>query len=162
VRRLLGLRVGRLARPQQLGERLEAALARDHRPRAALRLEREVQVLERLLRGRGREPRPQRVGELPLLLHRLHDRRAALLELAQVLRAIAHVAELHLVEAARGLLAVAGDERERVPLVEEGERLRHLARREGELGADLLDEGGGEHAAGTAGGRRGGRMVRGA
>ena len=71
--------------------------------------------------------------ELALLVDGLQDRGAALLQLAQVLRALADVAQLHLVEAAGGFLAVAGDERQRVAFVEQRERAGDLARREREL-----------------------------
>jgi hypothetical protein len=136
----LGVGVRRGARPEQVGERLQPALAGDHRARAALRLEGEIEVLEHLLGLRALDPCAQLVGELPLLVHRLQDRGATLLQLRQVFGAVAHVAELDLVEGARDLLPVAGDEGERVPLVEQGEGAGDLAGGERELDGDLLDE----------------------
>src|SRR5690606_14583864 len=120
--------------------RLEPALARDRRPRATLRAVRQVEILERLLRLGRADPRLQLRCQLLLLRDRLQDRRAALLQLAQVLRAVPHFAALELVEAARRLLAVARDERQCVAVVEEGERRRHLARGDRQLVGDLLDQ----------------------
>jgi hypothetical protein len=48
---------------------------------------------------------------LALFLDRLDDRRAALLELAQVAQALLEQAQLDVVEPAGGFLAVARDER---------------------------------------------------
>ena len=128
------------AGPERVGQRLEPALARDRRARAALRLVRQVEVLERLLRRHGVELRRQLGRELALLLDGLADGRAAVGQLAQVLGALLDGAELRLVEPARGLLAIAGDERKRVALVEQGEGAGDVAWRERELGGD----GGGE------------------
>ena len=125
--------------PEQLGERLEAALARDHRARAALGLERQVEILERLLRRRGVDARGERGVELALLLDALEDRGAALGELAEVLRAIADVAKLDFVEAARGFLAIAGDEGKGVAFVEERERAGDLLRGERQFAGDRGD-----------------------
>src|SRR5262249_30648581 len=84
--------VGEVASPEKIRQRLEAAFACDHRPRAALRLEREIEILERLLRFGRSDAR----GEIGIELALLGDAReihgATFAELAQVLRAIADIA----------------------------------------------------------------------
>src|SRR5262249_34342818 len=99
-------------------------------------LEREIEILERLLGRRGVDARGQLGIELALFFDALENRGAALAELAEVLRAIADVAQLKLVEPAGGFLSIAGDEWERVAFVEERERALHLTRREAELVGD--------------------------
>ena len=75
------------------------------------------------LLGRLRVARPdqgaQVVGELALLLDGLEHHGLAVLEFAQVGEAFFDGAQLAVVEAAGGLLAVAGDEGHGVALVEE-------------------------------------------
>jgi hypothetical protein len=66
--------------------------------------------------------------ELALLVDALEHRRAPLLELAQVAQARLELAQLRVVEAVGGLLAVAGDEGNVRPAVEQFERPRHLRR----------------------------------
>jgi hypothetical protein len=96
---------------QRVGERLEAGLARDLRLRAALRLVRQVEVLEARLRVGRTDLGLERGFELALLGDRREHGVAPLLELAQVAQALVEQAQLRVVEAARGLLAVARDER---------------------------------------------------
>jgi hypothetical protein len=64
----------------------------------------------------ARSMRPAAPASAALLGDRREHRGAPGGELAEVLAAIAHVAQLHLVETARGLLPVARDEGELVPL----------------------------------------------
>src|SRR4051812_43047090 len=120
------------AGPQQLREGLETTLARDHGARAALGLVREIEILERLLGVGGIDARFQRVVELALFFDALENRDAAFAELAEVLRAIANIAELNFVETAGGFLTVAGDEWKGVAFVEERERSGDLLRGERE------------------------------
>jgi hypothetical protein len=128
VGRRLDRGVGGRACPEQLGQRLEAALARYRRAGTAFGPVRKVEVLERLLRLGPVDRGSQRVIELALALDTLEDRRAALVELREVLRAVAHVAELDFVEAAGDFLPVAGDEGEGVALAEEREGVGDLLR----------------------------------
>jgi hypothetical protein len=76
--------------------------------------------------------------ELALLVDGLEDGGAALVQLGQVLVAVADVAQLHLVQLARGFLAVAGDERDGVAGQQQLQRGGHLCRAQAELGGDLL------------------------
>ena len=91
---------------------LEPALPRDHGARAALRLEGGVEILEGGLHPSALDLGAQLGGELPLALDLGQDRRLAIEELAVVGALLLDVADLHLVEAARLLLPVAGDERD--------------------------------------------------
>src|SRR5690606_14017801 len=112
----------------------------DRRAGPSLRTVRQVQVLERLLRLRAPDPGLQLRLQLPLLLDRLQDRGAPVLQLLQIRGAVPDITELDLVQPARRLLPVSGDERERVPLVEERERGVDLPRRERQLVCDLPDQ----------------------
>ncbi len=158
-----GLEQGRVVGvtlPRQLGEWTEPSLARNHRTRAALRLERQIQIFQRLL-GDGRQHLgAQTVVELPLLVNAAQDRRPPLLEFAQVGRTLLHVAQLHLIESARHFLAVARDERQGVALVEKRQRALDLRDGEGQFaGHEAHDVGRGKdelgsgHAAGRVEGR---------
>ena len=64
--------------------------------------------------------------------------RAAILQLAQVAEPLLELAQLRVVEAARLLLAVAGDERDRRALAKQLHRRRHLARGNAQLLRDAL------------------------
>ena len=125
-------------REDRIGERLQPALARDHRARAALRLVRQVQILQLRLRRRPRDPRPQLVGELALPADLLLDGGAPIVELFEIAPPLLDLPDLHLVEVPGRLLPVARDERQRGPLGEERQRLRDLLGTEGELGGDDL------------------------
>ena len=110
--------VTRYASPEQLGERLESAFARDRGAGAAFGFVGEVQVLERLLRLRRVDGGFERVVEFALFVDALEDRGAAFVELREILRAVAHVAELDFVEPAGDFLTVAGDEGKGVAFAE--------------------------------------------
>src|SRR6185436_3389965 len=96
--------------PHEVGERLEATLPRDRRLRAALRLVGQIEVLELGLRARREDARAQAVAELALGRDRVEDRGPARFELRVVFVALLDLPDLHLVEPARGLLAVPRDE----------------------------------------------------
>ena len=81
-----------------------------------------VEVLQRLQRGRGVQLGRQLVGQLALRVDLGLDGLAALGQLAQVLQPRLDLADLHLVQPAGDLLAVAGDEGDRVAVVEELDR----------------------------------------
>ena len=109
-------------------QRLEAGFARDLRLRPPLRLERQIQILEPRLGVRLLDRRRELRRELALFLDALEDRRAALLELAQVGQPLLERAQLGVVETAGGFLAIAGDERHGGLVVEQGDGrldLRH-------------------------------------
>src|SRR5690606_8311147 len=107
-----------------------------------LRLERKVQVLERLLGLGCEDGRLQRVVELALLLDALQDRRAAVLEFRDILRALAYLAKLDFVQPARDFLAVASDEGQGRTLAEEREGTLDVGRRQRKFVRDPRDEGG--------------------
>jgi hypothetical protein len=117
-------------------QRLEATLAGDHRAGAALRLVREVQVLELALHPRGLDLRLELRGQLSLLVDLRQDGDAAVLHLGVIEVLLLDGADLHLVEPTGLLLAVAGDEGDGRGL---GEQLLHRANAgdgDGELGRD--------------------------
>jgi hypothetical protein len=101
--------------PERVRERAQTAFKRDHGARAAFRLERQIQVFELGLGGGRAQLRPELRGQLALLLDLGEHTGAACFELGQVLVALSDRANLHLVEIARVLLAIAGDERHRRP-----------------------------------------------
>ena len=115
--------------PQELaGERLEPGFPGDLRPRAPLRLVGQIQIFEPRLRIGGVEGRGELRRELPLRRDALDDRRAPILELAQVGQPLCERAQLRVVETAGGFLAVAGDEGDGGFVVEQrdgGLDLRH-------------------------------------
>jgi hypothetical protein len=141
--------------PQRLGERTEPAFARDHRTRAALRLERQIEIFERLLRVCRHDGGLERVIELALFIDALDDGRTTVFHLLQILGALTHVAELHFVEPARHFLAVSGNEGERGALGEEGKGPLHLLRVQRQFGRHARHEGGGECIEGWGSHRRG-------
>jgi hypothetical protein len=112
---------------------LEPALAGDHRARAALRLVRQVQIFQRRLGGAGEDARLEFVAELALGGDRLEDGLAALIELEQVGAALLDGADLHLVERAGGLLAVAGYEGDGGPFAEQVHHGAHAGGGQAEL-----------------------------
>ena len=95
---------------QAASERLEPGLPGDLRPRAPLRLVRQIQIFEPRLRVGGVEHRGELRRELPLRRDALDDGRAPILELAQVRQPLGERAQLRVVEPAGCFLAVAGDE----------------------------------------------------
>ena len=126
-----GLRLGRLGSerrqdsvpdvPEPVGQRLKPRLAGDHGLRLPLLLVREVEVLERREVERREEPRLQLGGQLSLRLDLADDERLALDDLVPRLLRVEDGQHGHLVEAPRGLLAVARDERDGATLGPEGE-----------------------------------------
>src|SRR5262249_48952992 len=76
----LGLPVERLGEDQR-GQWLEALLARDRGPRAALLLVRQIEIFELGLAVRGEDLPPQRFAQFALLLDRLEDGLTARLQL---------------------------------------------------------------------------------
>ena len=96
---------------EQVGQRLQARLAGDLGPSAALRLIRQVQVLQPRLGVSGADLALELVGQLALGAHLGQDRIPALVEFAQVTQAFLERAQLRVVERAGGFLAVPGDER---------------------------------------------------
>ncbi len=124
ARRLLWAPARRL-REDEVGERLQASLTRDAPPRLPLLLVWEVEILELVSRGRGEQRRSQLRRELSLLFDGPEDDRAPLLERDVLVVLFLDGADLHLVEVARSLLAVARDEGDRRALREERDDRAH-------------------------------------
>ena len=123
---------------QGVGQRLETVLAGDHRLGPPLGLVRQVDVLQAGLRVGREDPRLQRVVELALRADRVEHHGPALLELTQVAQPLLQGAQLGVVEASGGLLAVAGDEGHRGAAVEQVDGGGDLAGTDAELVGDAL------------------------
>ena len=117
-----GQRVALRLRQQQIGQRLEAGRFGDLGLGSALRPERQIDVLEPTLAVGGADRGFERVVELALLADRIEDDGATLVQLAQIAQALVERAQLRVIERARRLLAVAGDERHRRAAVEQRHR----------------------------------------
>ena len=115
-----------VAVPDPQGQRLEALVAGVGGLGPLLGLEREVEVFEPLgVVGRA-DGRGEVGVQLPLGLDRLEDRLLPLGQLAQPLDAKLDLADHNLVQIAGPFLAVAGDERNRVALVQQLDDALHL------------------------------------
>ncbi len=108
-----------VAVPDPQGQRLQPLLAGVGGLGALLGLVGEVEVFEPLGVVRALDGVAELVRELPLGLDGLEDRLLALGQLAQALDAVLDLPDRDLVQVAGPLLAVAGDERHRVALVEQ-------------------------------------------
>ena len=126
---------------QGVGQRLEAVLPGDLGLGAPLRLVGQVDVLEAGLRLGRPDALLQGRVELALLADLLQHGGAAVLQLAQVAQPLLQRAELGVVEGAGGFLAVAGDERHRRAVVEQGHGRRDLVGPHTELVGDALADG---------------------
>ena len=103
----------------EVGERFEAGVARLGRTGGALLAVGLVEVLHTLKRGRLFDACTQLLGEFALSVDHRDHVGLALLEVAQVGQAVVKRAQCDVVHAARGLLAIARDERDRRPLIDE-------------------------------------------
>ena len=137
-RRLFGHE--RRRREQRVGKRLESLLARHLGLRSLLRAVRRVEVLETRLAVGAADRVLELRRELLLLDERGQDRRAALLELAQVAQALLERTQLRVVEPAGRLLAVARDEGHGGAFVEQRHGGRDLARRDGQFLGDPIED----------------------
>ena len=117
-----GFRVERRVLEQRLAQRLEPRLARDLRLGPPLRLERGVKILQLDLGRRTVDGAGELGRELAEAVDRLQDQRAAILQLPQVAEPLLELAQLRVIEAARLLLAVAGDEGDRRALTQAAPR----------------------------------------
>jgi hypothetical protein len=117
-----------------------AGFAGDHALGAALGLEGQVQVFQLLLGGRGLDGGAQFRRQLALLVDALEHRGAAVFQLAQVGQAGLQLAQLDVVQAVGGLLAVAGDEGHGGAAVEQVDGGLDLGRPGLQLGGDLQQD----------------------
>ncbi len=92
--------------------------------------------------------------ELALFLDALQDRRAPILELAQVGQPLFERAQLRVVETAGGFLAIAGDERHGGLVVEQGDGRFDLRDANVEFFGNPLSDG--DHESGPSGDRTSG------
>ena len=125
-----GLVLGRQrgVRPQQVSQWLKPGFAGNLAFGAALLLEGQVQVFQRLLGG-GRVQGCQQTGRhLALLFNTLHHGLQPGMQFPQVAQAGLELAQLNVVQAACGLLAVTGNERNSGATVEQVYRHLHLGR----------------------------------
>ena len=123
---------------QPLCQRLKTLRARDARAGLALGAVGAVDVLHLRERLRVFERGRKFVRPLALFLDGRAHGLFLRVELAQVLQPLAERAQRAVVHAARGLLAVAGDERDGVALVDEFDGRGDAALGEAELGCDDL------------------------
>src|SRR5690606_13766591 len=103
---------------------------------ATLGLEGKVEILELGLRAGGGDADVELVGELALPADLLADGGAPRLQLAQVGEPLLELAQLRIVEAARHLLAVAGDEWNGRPLVDQPDSGDDLCWPRGDIGCN--------------------------
>ena len=123
------------------GQGLEPLLLCDGGPGAALGPEGQIDVLEDRHRLGGANLRLQLFRQELALAQGFEDGLAALVELGELLQAVADRGDGHLVEGARGLFAITGDEGHRAPLVEKAGNGMDLAGRKAELTGDLCNVG---------------------
>ena len=123
-------------------KRFQAGLAGDLGARAALGLVRRVQVFQALLGIGGGDFLLQFGRQLALLRNGLEDGSAALFELAQVAQAHFQIAQHGIVQAARGFLAIAGDEGHGGAVIQQFHRRGDLGGARAEFGCKLRDDAG--------------------
>jgi hypothetical protein len=108
--RSFGKRLHARVGEELVGQRFETGFAGNRALGAAPGLVRQVQVFQLLLGRCGFDGGTQLGRQLTLLVEALQHRSAALLKLAKVVQAHLQLAQLDVVEALGGFLAVAGDE----------------------------------------------------
>ena len=135
-----GVRVFLLGKEKD-GQGLEALFLCDGGPGAALGPEGQIDVLEDGHRLGGVNLRLQFFRQELALAQGLEDGLAALVELGELLQAVPDRGDGHLVEGARGLFSIAGDEGHRAPLVEKAGNGLHLAGSQAQFNCDLCDMG---------------------
>ncbi len=135
-----GLRIVRRLAQQQLGQRLEAGFLGDLGLGAALRLERQVDVLKPALVVGGANRRFQGGIEFALFAHRRQDRFAAVFQFAQIFQPFVERAQLGIVERAGDFLAVARHEGNSGAAVEQFDRRRDLLNPNGQFIRDAPED----------------------
>ena len=122
------------------GEQLQTLLAGHGGARAPLRAEGQIHILQRLDGARRLDPGAQLIGQHALVIERLQDRVTTLLQFCQLGQSVANGGDGNLIEAACLFLAVAGDEGDRAPFIEQGNGGGNLLPGDAEIGGDPTDE----------------------
>ena len=156
----LGLRYQHRVGQQRIGQGVQPGFARNLRARATFGFVRQVEVFKLRLVRREQHGLAQFGCELVLFLDGLEDGRAARFEFTQVAQSFLQQAQLHVVEATGGLLAIARDEGHRCAFVEEGDGGSNLGRFGRNFGGEAMFDGGehgmtGDRKTGQAGIRTG-------
>ncbi len=105
---------------------------------APFRFEGEIDVFEAAFAVGCENCRFQRGVEFALFANRLENRRAALLQFAQIVQSLFQSSELRIVERAGGFLAVSRDERNGRSIIKQGNRSFDLLFTNAEFIGDLL------------------------
>ena len=130
----------RALQKDEVGKRLEAAFAGDHRAGAALGAVGQVEILEGRTGGAGEDLGLEFVGEFALLDDGGEDGFATGLQFAMVGQALLDGANLHLIEVAVDLLAVARDEGDGTPFAQQFSHGSNLPGGDVQLGANAFAE----------------------
>ena len=109
--------------PHQAGQRFKTEFLRNRRTGALLGFVRSVNIFEERLVLTGFNLGLEFGSQLALFLDALEDRFLAVHQFLQIIATVADVAQFNFVEGSRLVLAVAGNEGDRAPLVHEFERL---------------------------------------
>ena len=112
------------------GQRFQALFPGSHGARSAFGAIGQIHIFEN---GQGIRPLDggrQRLGQMAVLLERFQNRRAAFVELPQLVQTVADGGDRHLIQAAGGLFAVPGDKRNGSGLGQKRGHGRHLGRRD--------------------------------
>jgi len=128
-----------LALEEERRQRLQALLAGDGGPGAALGAVGQVDVLEFGQSRRCQDRAAQLVGEKAALLERLQDRLTALVQLCQLGQTVTDRGDRHLIQRAGRLLPIAGNERDGAPFFQQGGGRGHLPGGQGQLARDPID-----------------------
>ena len=120
---------GRVGRQDLVGQRLQTAAPRDDGQRLLLGLVREVEILETLRRTHPADLLGELLGELPLRLDRAEDRLLPLGQHSHLDQPTLDLADLLLVQSARLIFAIPGDEGNRVALVQKLDHCLNLRQR---------------------------------
>ncbi len=138
-------------RPDEIGERLEAAFHRHDGARSPLRSKRQIEILDLRLAGRTPDLGLELGRQLALVRNLRQHALDALVQLEQVSTPLLDRSDRDFVEAVRRLLAIARDERDGRPVGEQLNHRRDTARRQRELGGDRRN--------GIIGGNGGSRLL---
>ena len=121
---------------QRIGQGFEPGFARNLSLGAAFRLVRRIQVFQTLLAVGRLDALSELRRKLLLFLDALQNRGTTFLELAQIDQPLAERSQLRIVEAARDLLAISRNERDRRAFVEQLDGSIDLDRLDGEFGGN--------------------------